>query len=174
MITFKLVLVVALIIIALPMYVIGLKNVQKSRNIKKNIGDIDAWKISIELAEKYPEEYKLIKRMSMSLGWAFLIMLFSIVGMISGFYTYIEYKDSTIIIVSCLIAIIGTVLVMLFSKKLLRLKLKIETNFKELADEENRLIISEYITSNQIALKGWKYTLPAFLLMFIVIFVASV
>ncbi len=171
MITFRLIVTAVLIIIALPMYVIGLKNVRKSGKAKRNIGDINAWKISTELAKKYPEEYRLIKKESMSVGWSLILMLFIMGAIIAGCYTDIEYQDPTIVRVSCLIAIIVTVFLMFFLRKLLKLRLKIETNFKESADEENLPIISEYLAINRVALKGSKYTLLSFLLIFIVILV---
>lgn len=168
---FKIIIGSLLVIVAIPMYIIGFKNIRKSNKLRKNIGDIEIWKMSIILAQEYPKEYKRNKQNSRIFLFGYIILIISMAGLLVSLYTLISYRDSSITVIVALVGIVADILMMIFYRRVLETKLEIQNSLMKTSDPEIQKKLSEFINANQFALKGGKYLLPSFLFLFIALLV---
>ena len=84
---FKIILGILLVIVAIPMYIIGFRSNRKSNKLRKNIGDIEIWKMSIILAQEFPEEYRRNKRNSRVFLLGYIILILSLLRTLVAFLT---------------------------------------------------------------------------------------
>ncbi|ALB29383.1 hypothetical protein [Companilactobacillus heilongjiangensis] len=168
---FKIILGSLLVIIAIPMYIIGFRSNRKSNKLRKNIGDIEIWKMSIILAQEYPKEYKRNKQNSRVFLFGYIILIISLTGLLVSLYTLISYMDSTITVIAALVGIVADILIMIFYRRVLETKLETQNSLKKVSDPEVQEKLSKFINANQLALKGGKYLLPSFLFLFIALLV---
>lgn len=168
---FKIILGILLVIVAIPMYIIGFRSNRKSNKLRKNIGDIEIWKMSIILAQEFPEEYRRNKRNSRVFLLGYIILILSLAGLLISLYTLISYMDSTITVIAALVGIVADILVMIFYRRVFETKLEIQNSLKKVSDPEVQEKLSEFINANQLAWKGGKYLLPSFLFLLIALLV---
>lgn len=171
MTTFKIILGSILAIIFIFMYIIGFKTIHKSNKLRKNIGDIAIWKISIILAQEFPVEYKRNKRNSWVFLYGYILLIVGVAALLTSLYTLISYQDMTVTFIAGLIAMVADILMIIFFRRVLETKLEIQKTLMRTSDPEFQEKLSELITANQLALKGGKYVLPSFLFMFIALFI---
>jgi len=171
---FKIIVEILLVIVTVPTFIIGLKNIRKSNKLRKNVSDIEVWKISIISAQEYPEEYKRNKQNIFGFLLGYIIFIIGLAVFLAGMYTFISYRDNTVTITATLVEIVAVLLMFIFYPRALGKKLKIQNSLIKTSDPEIQEKLSEFININQLALKGVKYFLPSILFLFIVFWVSVV
>lgn len=163
----KIILCILLVIVAIPMYIIGFRSNRKSNKLRKNIGDIEIWKMSIILAQEYPKEYKRNKQNSRVFLLGYIILILSLAGLLVSLYTLISYMDSTITVIAALVGIAADILMIIFYRRVLETKLEIQNSLRKVSDPGVQEKLSKFINANQLALNSGKYLFPSFLFLFI-------
>ncbi|CAJ1190952.1 hypothetical protein [Companilactobacillus nantensis] len=171
MIIAPLFIILLLLAIAIVLCIIGFKITRKSTKFKKSTSDIENLQLSINLARKYPQELRHLKKIYLIFLISYLVILMSLAAIIAGLYMEFMYSDQTITSVGFLIAFVSIIVEMIFLRKLLLLRIKMQTNLKESSDEQNQQRIIQYIASNQNIIEGQKYISIAFALIFIIVFI---